>query len=82
MKEICESISNIVPVEWDRYTEGKITNVYGWIKRSDGQRDFLLIQLMDGKFGFVTSSAKYSKVLHEYLFGDLVEHNDCIKYTK
>lgn len=81
MREICDAIEKIIPVEWDRYTDGKIINVYGWIKRSDSQRDFLLLQIMDGKFGFVTSSAKYSKVLHEYLFGSLEEHHDCIKYN-
>ena len=83
IKEFLKLFVNVVPLEWDRYTENEgFYNVYGWIKRTDKQRDFLLLQFDDSALldvGFVTSSAKYSKAIHDYLSEDIDEHNDCIK---
>jgi hypothetical protein len=76
-------IAKKIPVEWDRYIEDDGTyNVYGWIQRSDGKRDFLLVSIKEdlGTYvSFVTSSAKYSKTLTGLIHGDTSEHIDCKK---
>lgn len=58
---------NMFPeVAWDRWTERRdgIT-VYGWIERTDGYKDFMviLIDLAGRSFHirFITSSARYSE---------------------
>lgn len=80
-KEILKQISEVIPVTWDRYAPSeKQFIVFGWIARSDLQRDFLIIWFNEGdeldKVGFATSSAKYSAKVSE-LFNS--EHTDCIK---
>lgn len=87
-----ERIKTVVPVEWDRFTYSSMSerqgvyNIYGWIHRTDGQRDFLLLLLtqIDGYMypNFVTSSAKYSKLINAFLFGENAPHSDCIKISE
>ena len=44
IKNYLESLSKLIPIEWDRFTEDEDGdfNIYGWIKSKDGQRDFVL----------------------------------------
>lgn len=65
-------------VEWDRWAGSRDNySAFGWIKRSDGQRDFLALDIVDGEIvDFVTSSAKYSKKFCEIMGW---EHSDCVK---
>ena len=85
MKQIAELITglqDVAPVTWDRYTEKDGTyDFYGWIQRKDGQRDFVAINAyMEGeevRGSFLTSSAKYSKKISEYMYGDSAVHNKC-----
>lgn len=85
IKQFIESVAKLIPIEWDRFTESKSGdyNIYGWIKRKDGQRDFVLFQLYleNGaiKGGFCTSSAKYSKDIYMCLYGTTKGHNSCQK---
>lgn len=75
----------IIPVEWDRYVNnGGQYFVYGWIKRSDGQRDFLVLDMEIKDMAlycntFVTSSAKYSREIMKHIFLSDVGHTDCQK---
>lgn len=80
-------LENAVPVAWDRYTVSEFGayNIYGWIGRSDGNRDFLLLQIMNDKdlnVGYVTSSAKYTNEIASILFGETPPHNTCIKIER
>ena len=71
-----------VPVEWDRVVEagsGELVQVYGWIPRLDGTRDFVLIDFAGKTCGFVTSSAKHSLQIARAL-GVEEDHNDCIPF--
>jgi len=78
-----EHVASQVPVEWDRYVEDEGSySVYGWIQRSDGKRDFVLVNIKEdlGTYvSFVTSSAKYSRTLTEVIYGETSEHIDCKK---
>jgi hypothetical protein len=78
-----EQVASEVPVEWDRYVEDEDSySVYGWIQRSDGKRDFVLVNIKEdlGTYvSFVTSSAKYSRKLTEVIYGETSEHIDCQK---
>jgi len=79
---LLQHIKTSIPVEWDRYTDGNgFYNIYGWISRSDGQRDFLLLQFQDDlkDINFVTSSAKYSKQICDLLYGEFNIHVPCKK---
>lgn len=76
-----------IPIEWDRFTEeGGDYNIYGWIQRSDGQRDFVLLMLdrKDDKIkgGFVTSSAKYSAAICQFMFNEEGDHEPCKKIVE
>jgi hypothetical protein len=73
-------------VQWDRGVVGdQRTIIYGWIRRSDGARDFAIIEF-DHSTGlpswWLTSSAKYSKVLHEWCGGKAEEHVDCVPFQE
>lgn len=87
IKDFIEKIAKLIPIQWDRYTEedGEY-NIYGWIKRKDGNRDFVLLQLYfeEGKIkgGFCTSSAKYSKSIYMCLYGTTKGHRSCQKIEK
>lgn len=69
-------------LEWDRYTlPDDDLIIYGWIRRSDGNRDFLLVTFRPEEWvEFTTSSAKFSERFSK-LFG-YSEHSSCIKYPK
>ena len=88
IKNYLTSFSQKFPVEWDRYCEsGNHYDVYGWIRRRDGQRDFVLLHFditaLPGRkldVNFVTSSAKYSEEIYKFIFdGETEGHNSCIR---
>jgi len=84
---ICKLLADAIPVEWDRYTVsgGTYCVAYGWIRRTDGLRDFVLFELCTEEpdnVSFTTSSAKYSKQIAQILYGDSASHNDCIPINK
>lgn len=88
--EVLNKVSAAIPVEWDRWTKSKqetpYYSVYGWIKRKDGQRDFVCIEMWEddspGDAYFVTSSAKYSSKICEIIIGQITEHNPCRKISE
>lgn len=90
IKEIIEEMQKTIPVEWDRFAvdEKGDYDIYGWIKRNDGQRDFILLQLFiengEVKGGFCTSSAKYSKAIFDFLYPGTEDkgHNKCQKISE
>lgn len=87
LKKYLEAFAKAFPVEWDRYTQRDSSyDIYGWIARKDGKRDFVLLQLdVVGETinaGFVTSSAKYSKEISEFMFGARNEHSSCKKVAQ
>jgi len=79
------AVCNALPfVTWDRLTIGDIDDdsygqVFGWILRSDGQRDFVLITHWASwdTVNFNTSSAKYSAEIDKILFGNNDDHGTC-----
>ena len=83
-KNAKETLKQFPEVKWDRFTifvdEVEMVRVFGWIIRKDGQRDFLVIDFIDGEVdNYCTSSAKYSKKFSERLGFD---HIDCIKVAQ
>ena len=87
IKEFIESIAKLIPIDWDRFTENDGEyNIYGWIKRKDGQRDFVLLQLyLENsviKGSYCTSSANYSKDIYMCLYGTTKGHSICQKIEK
>jgi hypothetical protein len=77
-------------VEWDRFTRGEdpdddkdglVITVYGWIERPDDEyKDFVVAEFWTARdiVGFTTSSAQYSRRLHELLTGATPdEHEEC-----
>lgn len=83
IKNILNNLSERFPIVWDRYVDAdNFYGIYGWIKRKDGQRDFILLQIWtEPEFiiSFTTSSAKYSMAIGDYLYNGEVEHTDCKK---
>lgn len=84
IKQYIESVAKLIPIEWDRFIENNGDfDIYGWIKRKDGQRDFVLLQLYiengEIKGSFCTSSAKYSEDIFMCLYGTMEGHNKCQK---
>lgn len=82
--DIVEKLKIAIPVEWDRYTnDDGYYIVYGWILRTDGQRDFLMIAMWETDppeaVFYTTSSAKYSRKIAEVIYGSADDHNDCRK---
>lgn len=71
-----EYILNQFPeVEWDRFsgTTKDEMAVYGWIKRKDGNKDFLILCITGFKVTWwITSSSIYSKT-----FSERIDHNLC-----
>lgn len=80
MKEILIKFSEVCPsLNWDRFTEVNNTiSAFGWIIRTDGQRDFLVLNFHKKdileEVWFCTSSAKYGSKFAELIGG---EHVDC-----
>jgi hypothetical protein len=76
-----EVLRRLTMVEWDRCTSSDVDMaVYGWIARSDGQRDFVMVVFIAGSphpESFATSSAKYSREIMRLLCGDDKGHIDC-----
>jgi len=81
LKQLAENF----PIEWDRFTQDESNNfhcVYGWINRSDGQRDFILIEYWSDcpdNVWYCTSSAKYSAEISKLMYGETTNHNQCQK---
>ncbi len=73
----------VIPVTWDRFTEQTDGYyIYGWIQRTDKQRDFVLLEFWTNEDGllqgtFVTSSAKYSAAIYKFLYHDEPGHTSC-----
>ena len=85
-------LTQLSGVVWDRCSLGSESNsAFGWIPRTDGQRDFLILcwhaknalNPSSGNieemiaYGFATSSAKYTREFSKHLFGTDAGHNDC-----
>lgn len=85
--QLIHKLKQAIPVEWDRFTvtNDKFYVVYGWIARSDGQRDFVMIQMWDTDNDdpedvfYTTSSAKFSPEISRVLYGSANDHNPCRK---
>ena len=91
-KEIRVMLSRLDFVQWDRFTESleddQSVQVYGWIKREDQYKDFILLTFytddhpLYSGFAFTTSSAKRTHQISAILNGTDSEserHNDCIR---
>lgn len=81
--DILKAFGKVAPIKWDRYTVYKDRfTLFGWIDRTDGQRDFVVIDFDDNcelkDISFVTSSAKYSEKIAELLG---MGHSDCIPFS-
>jgi len=83
---IIDTLNKLPMVEWDRFVDAtsldgdySSTSVYGWIARSDGGRDFVLLEFLSwsDKIGFTTSSAKYTREINKILGYAETEHFDC-----
>jgi len=84
IKYYITDMAKLLPIVWDRFTESNGDyDIYGWITRKDGQRDFVLLQLYvdkdEIKGGYCTSSAKYSKEICMLLYGTVKDHSPCKK---
>jgi hypothetical protein len=75
-------------VTWDRFTVSReetevTTTIYGWVARTDGQRDFILLKFTQhtgrGTYdlSFCTSSAKYSDDFAKRL--EMGGHSPCLR---
>lgn len=81
-QQVARYVAALPEVAWDRLAgDDETVNVFGWITRSDGQRDFALLRFAFDELGvdisFSTSSAKHSAEFTRRLFGPEVEHSDC-----
>ncbi|MHA1892097.1 MAG: hypothetical protein ACTSYS_13975 [Promethearchaeota archaeon] len=75
--------------KWDRFTRDITENsefftIFGWIRRRDGKRDFVVIVFESSRDGytpifFTTSSARYSRKIHD-LLGFTSKHSPCRKF--
>lgn len=83
LKQFLLDVAEKIPVIWDRYTNsGTHYYVYGWIERTDGKRDFVVLEMEQDSealraIDFVTSSAKYSREIMKILFITDAGHTDC-----
>jgi len=79
-------LTETLGVEWDRGVVGEEhVVVYGWIRRSDGRRDFALVEIERATgqpSWWLTSSAKYSEALHHFCGGKAEEHVDCVPFLE
>lgn len=91
LSELEDELEALDFVEWDRWTGGEwaeghgYVTVYGWIEREgDDYKDFVeVMRWDDGSLYFTTSSAKYTKDIHNVLFDEPAEaHNDCRRVEK
>ena len=86
--DVLNRLKDEVEVEWDRFTLSADNNfyfVYGWIKRKDGQRDFVIIEFWcdsPDALWYSTSSAKYTEKICEIISGQKGEHNPCRKISE
>lgn len=91
-QDVALVLNRLPLVRWDRMifdVDASNLAVYGWIPRSDGRQDFVLIHFFVwGAFGspaqaewrqFFTSSAKYSDEIHRLLSGSeaALDHTPC-----
>ncbi len=74
-----EQMNKLPEVRWDRCTvrdPGYVASAFGWIDRPDGRSDFVLV-FFGERFGFVTSSAEYTREISKRLLGTDEGHRDC-----
>lgn len=46
LKQFILDFAEKIPVTWDHYTNaGTHYYIYGWIERTDGKRDFVLLEM-------------------------------------
>ena len=78
-------------VDWDRFITysdwnyGEIVTLYGWIPREqDSYKDFVVVNLECLEDSDVvkvgastTSSEKYTEKVHDILYGEDTDHNQC-----
>jgi len=81
-QRIAQTLNLLPLVRWDRHLENHEggVDVYGWIDRTDGRGDFVLIRFdLTGMWlEFWTSSADHSRSIFETLSGGPADdHNDC-----
>lgn len=71
LEAVAEDLRRLDFVQWDRYAEadGELA-IYGWIPRSDGRSDFVVLLAEPGGVGYVTSSAKHSVAIGNILAGE------------
>lgn len=86
LKNYLNNLASVFPIVWDRFVgpdNGQYC-IYGWIERTDGKRDFVVIFAMNDndnwEIGMVTSSAKYSAKMSEYITNTKNNHLVCQKY--
>lgn len=83
--DVLKKLRENIPVTWDRYTktDDGYYVVYGWIPRSDSNRDFVMIGMNETDppedVFYTTSSAKYSVSICDILQGSSEDHNPCRK---
>lgn len=81
--KIVEKMKQLKFVSWDRTIRTKLEiNVFGWIDRKDGNKDFIALSYFNDtdSFWFMTSSAKHSETIHNVVYGDkanFIRHYDC-----
>lgn len=72
-----DTLTKGVSVQWDRYVYDEELMVFGWISRTDGQRDFIIVIFRENETRYYTSSAKYSKLFSENWE---IPHTSCRKW--
>ena len=84
MKEILKQFEKVCPIEWDRFTKSKHeTTCFGWIARSDGGKDFIVLNFSNDAVNakdvwFCTSSAKY---LERFAKATNQSHTQCTPFN-
>lgn len=74
---IIQTLKKFDFVMWDRYFgESESLTFYGWIKRTDKYKDFLILDFGVKPIWWATSSEKYSKKIAEILNQD---HSRCYR---
>lgn len=81
IKDQLNEMAEHIPITWDRFIDSPgFVTIYGWLERSDGKRDFIIIlmsKLSETLIFYATSSIKYSQAIQDYLGVAPEDHNDC-----
>jgi len=76
LRKNAEELTRGIPVTWDRHPASN--SVFGWIKRDDGRRDFVLVVVDRDGSRYFTSSGRWSAKMAENWD---VTHLPCQKCT-